>query len=224
MARYLEAIWTPLSGRENAYTGGPRKIVHHTTEGSSAAGAIEHFRKKRSEPHFTVDHQNIWQHLDTDHHAYALVNSPPGKPQTNKDGAIQIEVVGFAHLSKGQATLENVAQLCRWLEQTHGIPKTWPNGYPLPAKNGKDPGGHNRDADTWEKEGGHYGHSQVPKNVHWDPAYTRDEVEFLMSWKLMDFMSSGEKGLELPADQRATPSFTDVESTMPDHADGGDDD
>jgi hypothetical protein len=34
---------------------------------------------------------------------------------------------------------------------------------------------------TWKTRGGHYGHSQVPNNVHWDPGYTADEVEFLMS-------------------------------------------
>jgi hypothetical protein len=100
--------------------------------------------------------------------------------QTNRDSAIQIEVVGFAGRPKNPQTLSNVARLCRWIEQTHGVPKTWPNGLPRPARAGRDPGGHNRDADNWNAMGGHYGHCHVPENTHWDPAYTALEVDFLM--------------------------------------------
>jgi hypothetical protein len=28
---------------------------------------------------------------------------------------------------------------------------------------------------VWDGTGGHYGHSQVPENTHWDPAYTDAE-------------------------------------------------
>lgn len=222
MAIFAEATWKSLSGRKVPFTGGPKKIVHHTTEGSTAAGAMETFLKNGSEPHFTVDNVHIWQHLDTDHHAYCLRNKPAGNPETNKDGAIQIEIVGFAHLAKGAATLENVAKLCRWLEEMHDIPREWPNGYPKPAENGKDPGGHNRDAINWDTKGGHYGHCHVPKNDHWDPAYNTQEVEFLMNWEITLFMSSLEGANTLPPALRDTPSFEGVESTMPDHAIGGD--
>ena len=222
MARNPDAIWTPLTGREAEITGGPRKIVHHTTEGSTAKGAMEYFRQKKSDPHFTVDHLHVWQHLDTDYHGYSLRNKPAGNPETNKDGAIQIEIVGFAHLPKGLPTLENVARLCRWLEATHGIPKDWPNGHPKPARNGKDPGGHNRNAETWDNVGGHYGHCHVPKNDHWDPAYTAEEVNFLMSWQLDTQMSAVERTHALPAEQLETPSFEGVQSTMPDHGEGDD--
>lgn len=216
MARYPNAIWKPLTGRQATFTGGPRKIVHHTTEGGSAIGAIEYFTQKGTEPHFTVDHQHVWQHLDTEHHAYALRNKPSGPPETNRDGAIQIEVVGFAHLPKGEATLKNVALLCRWLEQEHGIPKVWPNGYPKPAKNGKDPGNHDRDPVKWDNQGGHFGHCHVPKNDHWDPGYSREEVEFLMTWSEATQAHFSLHG-QLPEGYIPTPSFEGVVSTMPDH-------
>jgi len=175
------AVQKPISGSSGAYMGGPFKIVHHTTEGSSAQGAFDAFRTNRSDPHFTIDETGIFQHIDTGLAARALKN-PPGGVQTNKDSAVQIEVVGFAHRPKSKATLRNVARLCRWIEETHGVPQEWPNGFPKPAKNGKDPGGHNRDTTVWNTTGGHYGHSQVPENTHWDPAYTEDEVSFLMAF------------------------------------------
>ena len=87
------------------------------------------------------------------------------KPST----AVQIELVGFAHLPKDMRSLTQLARLCRWIEATHGVARVWPAGVPRPAKNGHDPGGHNRDAPTWDGQSGHYGHCHVPENSHWDP-------------------------------------------------------
>lgn len=171
----------PISGSSGSYTGGVFKIVHHTTEGGSAEGAIAAFRSNRSDPHFTVDASKIYQHIDTDTAARSLRNAPGGV-QTNRERALQIEVVGFAGKAKNKATLKNVARLCRWLEQTHGVPLVWPAGLPKPPVNGKDPGGHVRSLDAWAK-GGHFGHCHVPENTHWDPAYTKAEVEYLMAAK-----------------------------------------
>ena len=96
--------------------------------------------------------------------------------QTNRDSAVQIELVGFAGRPKDPSALANVARLCRWIESVHGIPQRWPSGLPRHSTNGKDPGGHNRNSQTWDTQGGHFGHSQVPENTHWDPAYTAAEV------------------------------------------------
>lgn len=171
----------PITGASGSYTGGVFKIVHHTTEGGSAEGAIAAFKSNRSDPHFTVDATKIYQHIDTDAAARSLRNAPRGV-QTNRDRALQIEVVGFAGKTKNKATLKNVARLCRWLEQTHDVPLVWPAGRPKPAKNGKDPGGHLRSTEAWAK-GGHFGHCHVPENTHWDPAYTKTEVDYLMAAK-----------------------------------------
>lgn len=181
------ATWTPISGPSGGYTSGPFKIVHHTTEGSSASGAMDSFRAHKSDPHFTVDGTTIYQHVDTDQAARALRNQPEGV-QTNRDRAIQIEVVGFAGKLKAKATLKQVARLCRWLEATHGVPRVWPSGPPKPAVAGGDPGGHNRSAANWTTKGGHYGHSHVPENVHWDPAYSAVEADFMLA---AEFNESG---------------------------------
>jgi hypothetical protein len=204
----------PISGPSGSYTGGPFKIVHHTTEGSSAQGAFTAFRTNRSDPHFTVDGAQIYQHIDTAAAARALRN-PPGGVETNRDSAIQIEVVGFAHRPKILATLKNVQKLCNWLEQTHDIPKVWPNGPPKPAVNGRDTGGHNRNAANWDQKGGHYGHSQVPENTHWDPGYTATEAAFVLADAATESAAIG--GLEsIPLED---PGFESEVSHMPDHAD-----
>lgn len=222
MARCPFAVWMPITGPSGQHLGGPFKIVHHTTEGSTAQGAFGAFRKNRSDPHFTVDATTIFQHVDTALGARALRNDAGGV-QTNRDGAIQIELVAFAHLPKDPRALANVARLCRWLEATHQIPRDWPSGFPKPAKNGKDPGGHNRDATTWDTKSGHYGHCHVPENTHWDPGYTIDEVNFLLSANV------DERGEVIPtrraalAGMRRAPKATSAralksaKSTMPDH-------
>lgn len=158
-----------------AYLGGPFKIVHHTTESSRYDSARDAVRRARSDPHFTVDAVRIYQHIDTGRAARSLRNRAGGV-QTNRDSAVQIEVVGFAARAKDPATLANVARLCRWVEQEHGVPQVWPNGPPRYSSSGRDPGGHNRNARNWDTRGGHYGHSQVPENIHWDPGYTPAEV------------------------------------------------
>jgi hypothetical protein len=40
------AVQRPISGPSGSYTGGPFKIVHHTTEGSSAQGAFAAFSRR----------------------------------------------------------------------------------------------------------------------------------------------------------------------------------
>lgn len=194
------------------------KIVHHTTEGSTAAGAFETFRQNRSDPHFTVDGTTIFQHIDTAKAARSLRNATGGV-QTNKDSAIQIEVVGFAQRPKTRATLQNVARLCRWLEGQHAIPKIWPNGFPKPAIPSGDPGGHNRNKVNWDTKGGHYGHSHVPENTHWDPAYTADEVAFLMEYDPeLGQVEALDRYTSIPDED---PGLADAQSLMPDHAEVG---
>jgi hypothetical protein len=177
MAQCPFARWQPVDYNGGEYTGGEFRIVHHTTEGSSATGALEEF-KKHFAPHFVVDAKTIYQLLDTSVAGAALEHH--GDPQTNRLSAVQIEVVGFAGKPKDPATLANVGKLCRWIEQIHNVPRVWPNGFPVPAVNGQDAGHHNRNPIIWAAHGGHYGHEHVPENFHWDPAYTKDEVDFLM--------------------------------------------
>ena len=181
MARCPFATWKPISGTSGSYVAGPFRIIHHTTEGSTASAAMSAYAAKKADPHFTVDGASIYQHIDTGTAARALRN-PPGGVETNRHSAVQIELVAFAGKLKGKKALTNLARLCRWIEATHHVPKVWPAGNPKPATSaGGDPGGHNRSAATWTAKGGHYGHCHVPENSHWDPAYTKAEVDFLMN-------------------------------------------
>lgn len=217
MARCPFATWRPISGSSGPHLGGPFKIVHHTTEGSSAQGAMEAFRTNRSDPHFTVDASAIFQHIDTEEGARALRNNPGGA-QTNRDSAVQIELVGFAHLPKDSRALTNLARLCRWIEQEHDVPRKWPSGRPLPARNGRDPGGHNRDAATWDSSSGHFGHCHVPENTHWDPAYSAAEADFILAATFSeegDLLSPAPP--PRPAARRAAKAAAPT-STMPNHA------
>ena len=221
MARCPFATWKEITGPSGGFIDGPFRIVHHTTEGSSADSAFAAFLANKSDPHFTVDATSIFQHIDTDQFARSLRHISPGGA-TNRKSAIQIEVVGFAHLPKGPAALRNVARLCRWIEATYTIPRVWPSGYPTVAVNGKDPGGENRDPTTWAASGGHYGHCHVPENTHWDPGYTLDEVNFLQAAsfdaEFRKYLPGQSKLLEgmLPA---ADPGILrGAVSTMPDHA------
>lgn len=215
MPRCPFATWKPISGPSGPHVGGPFKIVHHTTEGSTAQGALNAFAANKSDPHFTVDATTIFQHVDTAEGARALRNAVGGV-QTNRDSAVQIELVGFAHLPKDPRALTNLARLCRWIESTHGVPRVWPSGPPKPAKNGKDPGGHNRNPQVWETQSGHYGHSHVPENTHWDPAYTAAEADFVLN---ATFDATGKlTSPALPAPKAAPKTrAAPPKSTMPDH-------
>lgn len=167
MAVYQHATWLPGNSAGN-YLGGPWRIVWHTTEGNTAAEAIALFQAHNSWPHFTVEPDQAYQHVDTALAARSLENAAGGV-ETNRWHAVQIELVAYAALPKPPELIARAAQLARWIERTHGVVREWPNGHPRPAHNFLDPGGHNRDAQTWKNRGGHYGHCHVPENHHWDP-------------------------------------------------------
>src|SRR3954465_10059629 len=143
MARCPFAQWMPLPWSSGHYLEGPFKIVHHTTEGNTAQGAFDTYQNTHDIPHFTIDGTTISQHVDTDTAVTALAH-PHGTVETNRSHAIQIEFVGFAGQPKNPAALRLMAELCRWLEQTHDVPGVWPNGLPNPPHAGHDPGHHNR--------------------------------------------------------------------------------
>jgi hypothetical protein len=188
MSRYPDAIWKDVGAGSGAYKGGPLKIVHHTTESGTSDSAFAAYRSTGCFPQFTAAPEAVYQHLDTMTAGSALRNVSGGV-ETNRDGAIQIEVVGYAGSQKNPTTLERVADLCRWLEETHLIPPIWPNG---PPKYGSsDPGGHNRNASNWNHQAGHYGHSQVPENTHWDPSYWPEELDLVMGGHAMHLEING---------------------------------
>lgn len=165
--------WYPAAIRKvgnsgGSYTGGPFKGVLHTTEGSSAAGAIGAYAANNSWPHFTVDRDGkVYQHVGIDVAARALRNESGGV-QTNRDSAIQVEVVGWASKPAWPLVqVEALRKLMRWVEAQTGIQPTGPvfgsgeqYGYRNPLEFSPS---------TWDAFNGWCGHQHVPENSHWDP-------------------------------------------------------
>lgn len=168
MAWYPKADTSVKGNNSGSYTGGPFKGALHTTEGSSAAGAIGAFKKNNSWPHFLVDYAGkVWQHLDTGKAARALRNLPGGV-QTNTDSVIQIEIVGFAGNPNAhpQTQLDALKELMRWIEAAHGIKPIGP-GRPFATGYGQN---YLRFKNSdWDNFNGWCGHCHIPENDHWDP-------------------------------------------------------
>lgn len=149
------------------------KIVHHTTEGSSAAGAIGAYRSHGGWPHFTLewtgDGLRIYQHLPLDVAARALVNGPEAG-ETNRANCVQIEHAGFAASSESWPAerYAAIASVCRWIEKQTGcrparVPGTlWGTDHPARLS-----------GPAFHSSGGHAAHQHVPGNQHWDPGNFR---------------------------------------------------
>ncbi|WP_051735345.1 peptidoglycan-binding protein [Streptomyces sp. NRRL B-3229] len=100
-----------------------------------------------------------------------------GTKRTNRTGkvCIQIEVLGRARAPwttgfapKAKPNFQRLLTALR----AHGIPDVWPVGAP-PATAALAT---ERPRTTWENKGGHYGHSQIPGQDHWDPGAIDTEI------------------------------------------------
>lgn len=166
---YPTALKTALGNDSGSFVAGyAKKGVLHTTEGSSASGAIGAYRNINAWPHFTVDQLgNVYQHIPLDKAARALEN-PPGGVETNRGGAIQIEVVGFASKPVWpEAQKKAMRALMRWIESQTGIK---PEGVKFGSSEQfglKNP--LEFPPNTWITYNGWCGHQHVPENSHWDP-------------------------------------------------------
>ena len=173
MARYPEAQWRPLPGA-GTYTGGPKRLVLHTTEGWSIESAEAAYRAKDIAPHFTVDFAaRRWvQHIDTASSSSAMRNEPGGV-QTNRDGAIQIEIVGFAAHTQDMADddLRWLGRIVLTVCSREGIdPRRHPAFVGTEAGTIATTTAPQRMTDAaWDAFDGVCGHQHVPENHHWDP-------------------------------------------------------
>jgi hypothetical protein len=164
--------WHPLAARVDgqsagAHVGGGWKITHHTTEGTTAAGAIAAYRLYGGWPHFTAEWSGgrlqLFQHLPLEVAARALVN-PPDRWETNRARTIQIEHVGFARATGrwSVARCAAVGRLCRWIEEQTGCPRRVMRGVSFPQPRRLSGSG-------FQAGAGHHGHVHVPGNDHSDP-------------------------------------------------------
>jgi hypothetical protein len=153
---------------------GPHMVWHTTECPSGARGEDPDYwfnamnkvlTSKKSEPTLLYDPQSdrLGQYFPHSQTARALQND--GSKRTNRTGdpCIQIEVVAYASrpFTRDWKPGENFHALGSWLEDL-GVPYAWPSGFP--------PGGNTDErSDVYFTKPGHYGHSQVPGNSHWDP-------------------------------------------------------
>lgn len=168
MAWYPSANKTIVGNSGGSYTGGPFKGLLHTTEGSSASGAIGAFRSNNSWPHFLINYEGtVWQFLDTAVGARALRNLSGGV-QTNRDSVIQLEVVGFAGRPNEHPAVQMGAlrALMIWIEQTTGVKPIGPGRSFATAYGQSSLRFTNA---QWDNFNGWCGHCHAPENQHWDP-------------------------------------------------------
>ena len=147
--------------------GYPKRGILHTVEGS-IAGALAAYKKNNSWPHFTVAKNGIvYQHIGISKAARALENRSGGV-ETNRAGAIQIEVEGFASAPVWpQAQVAAMRSLMRWIESEAGVQPVGPVFGSSEQYGLKNPLEFTQD--EWRKFNGWCGHQHVPENVHWDP-------------------------------------------------------
>lgn len=184
MASWLGGAVTRQSWNTNGgtFTGGPPKGVLHTTETSSWPG----YDGGATCPHFTIRANEAAKRLDIRQHvpvnvaARALANQSGGV-QTNRDGAIQIELVGscnpawatkagYFYWPKAPAwALDQLRAFMRRLEQLCGIrPITVSPWLPYPKSYGSK-SGQRLSLSQWDAYSGWVGHQHVPENDHGDP-------------------------------------------------------
>jgi hypothetical protein len=149
----------------------PPRVVWHTTESGAGGQALEnvggHLIAVNSQPQLIYDPttDRLGQFGPLNQSGRALLND--GGTRTNRTGAvcIQIEVLGraAAPFTSSWHPGPNFKALMRAI-RSWGVPNRFPMGTPAAT-----PGGCKRSRDVWLHQGGHYGHSNVPGNDHWDP-------------------------------------------------------
>lgn len=170
-------LWDPAATKDplpdaGPYVAGPYRIVLHTTEGSTYAGARAAYVSAKVSPHFTVSYERgrleMWQHVALNRAATALKH-PAGTVHTNRLSCVQIEVVGFATKPNWpDGLIVGVADLLAWIMQETDVKPVAPAFPPYPQSYGLNNGVRFSDAD-WLTFNGICGHCHVPHNDHGDP-------------------------------------------------------
>lgn len=156
----IEVKQVPFAGT-GSMTGGGHKVVWHTTEGSSAAGALGAYRASGAYPHFTLDENGVaLQHLPLNQYATALQHIGPY--ETNRANAIQVEIVGFASQSGSwsDARYAQIKALGEYIHNKAKVPQDAKVSFSNPSR---------LSGAQFVAYAGHCGHVHVPNNSHYDP-------------------------------------------------------
>lgn len=161
LASETNSVWHPGAkivrhGDAGPFTGGGRKLVWHTTQGSSLPNY------QGSAPHFTINLKTgqLWQHIPIDRAAKTLKAGGP-----NFWNTIQVEIVGFAEQAGSWSAAEyaRLRDLARWVERNGDVPRRCSVTF-------TDSRGVKRlSTDAFKAYTGHIGHQHAPGNDHWDP-------------------------------------------------------
>lgn len=162
-----------------SFTRSPAIIVLHSTEGTGTSD----YQDGAVAPHFTIDTTSgeMWQHVPLNRAARALKNASGGA-ETNRGGAIQIEIIGtcdpkhkddpkWEYLpAMGAAAAGRINTL---LELIHDAIPAIPLTASVPFEPYPEPSygdGYPRmSASDWGKYKGVCGHMHVCENSHGDP-------------------------------------------------------
>ncbi|MER6485738.1 peptidoglycan-binding protein LysM [Streptomyces virginiae] len=176
----MPEIWIPEAERlGDGSIGGamdtpsaPARVVWHTTESGAGDAAFNsvgaYLINVSSEPHILYDPttDRLAQYGPLNQSARALRNY--GSLRTNRTGAACIQIEVLARAAKPFTEYwkpgPNFRALLRAI-RSWGVPDAWPAGEL--AKSYSD--NSNRSASVWSSQGGHFGHSNIPGNDHWDP-------------------------------------------------------
>lgn len=167
-------LWYPNATRDpqedgGSMTAGPARGILHTTESSGYPSY-----RPGTHPHFTVwvdaaGVPRIRQHVPLNRAARALMH-PAGTIDTNRHGAIQIEIATFAAkvTAAPRSLLVATRTLMRWIEQQAGVHRHAPRFKAYPSSYGTNNGVRFTDQ-QWADFNGWCGHQHVPHNDHGDP-------------------------------------------------------
>lgn len=160
-------IIIPSAPQDLTFTSGGHKLTWHTTEGSSADGAVAAYRAAGVCPHFTIGYDNtrrqrvLYQHLPLNRAASALKH-PTGTQETNRCNNWQVEVVGFA--AKSGLMFEQhyhyMKLLAEFLHRHCAVPMVSTVHWREPKR---------LSGPAFVAYRGHCGHMHVPHNDHSDP-------------------------------------------------------
>ena len=179
MATWLSGVKRQSWGRDGgSFTTSPDKILLHSTE----TGTFPGYGRGASAPHFTINLGNgeVRQHSPMNRAARALRNASGGV-QTNRDGVIQIEIIGTCDKSFARKhgypylpdMTDEMAGRLKWLLQKicAAIPAiplktsvTW-KAYPSSYGNSSV----RMSNSQWTRYKGILGHQHAPENTHGDP-------------------------------------------------------
>lgn len=153
----------------------------HTTESSRFVPAKDSYFGHKNYPHLTVANQDgkfvCWQHISIRKAARALANRSGGV-QTNREGVIQIEVVGRAvsPFTRDPIIVEGLKKLMRWIESQTNIPRKtrvtfWEGKYGINVP-------HRMSNAQWTSYEGWCAHQHAPENSHYDAG--KIDIELLL--------------------------------------------